>query len=217
MPLSPRKAARLSALGITPWRRRGAPSESPALKEEGAASRVRESEAPEPVIAEPAVVAPVVDAPAPPAPRFVFECCVLEDHLLLIDADALLSGQGARAQLSEAADALRVLYLQSHGTLPKGKVARHRFAWPQLEGEGLTQDQGAAEAALLAYVGRILADKGRLLLLTAEDASAAVAAQRRVLAEQLPQARFRAGAVPVLEAEPGRARQALWMCLQGLA
>jgi hypothetical protein len=234
MSLSSKKAARLSALGITAWRRRGVIDDAPtpAMPESAvtepvvAEPVVTEPVVAEPVVAEPAVTEPAVTesarpmpaarpAPFTPVPRFAFECCVVEDHLLLVDADALTAGQGARAQLSEAADALRVLYLQCHGALPKGKIARHRFVWPQLEGEGLTQDQAAAEAALLAYVGRVLADKGRLLVLTAEEASAAVAAQLRVLSEQLPQARFRAGRMPVVEAEPGRSRQALWMRIQG--
>lgn len=206
MSLSSRKAARLAALGITPWRRRGVKDDEPTPTEAPAPDPSPARLVPEPVVPE----SPL------PVPRFTFECCVLEDHLLLVDADALTAGQGARAQLGEAADALRVLYLQCHGALPKGKVARHRFAWPQLEGEGLAQDQAAAEAALLAYVGRVLADKGRLLVLTGEAPSAAVATQLLALSQQLPQARLRAGRLPVLEAEPGPSRQALWMCLQGV-
>ena len=105
-------------------------------------------------------------------------------------SDSLSDGQAARAQLAEAADALRVLYLQSHGMLPKAKAQRHQFVWPQVADGGLDQGQGAAEAALLGYVGRVLADKGRLLVLTPVVPGEAVTAQLSALERQLPQARL---------------------------
>ncbi|MGB0318413.1 MAG: hypothetical protein ACPGAD_06175, partial [Pseudomonadales bacterium] len=143
-------------------------------------------------------------------PRFTFECVVLEDHLLLADRTAFQDGQGARAQLAEAADALRVLYLQSHGMLPKAKAQRHQFVWPQVADGGLDQGQGAAEAALLGYVGRVLADKGRLLVLTPAAPGEAVTAQLSALERQLPQARLCRGIMPELQADPAAPRQALW-------
>lgn len=152
--------------------------------------------------------------PAPEAmsspPRFTFECVVLEDHLLLADQAAFQDGQGSRAQLAEAADALRVLYLQSHGALPRTKAQRHQFVWPQLADEGLDQAQSAAEAALLGYVGRVLAAKGRLLVLTPSAPGEAVAAQLSALERQLPQARLCTGIMPELQADPAAPRQALW-------
>ncbi|MEE3110228.1 MAG: hypothetical protein VX323_09305 [Pseudomonadota bacterium] len=143
-------------------------------------------------------------------PCFTFECVVLEDHLLLADRTAFQDGQGARAQLAEAADALRVLYLQSHGMLPKAKAQRHQFVWPQVADGGLDQGQGAAEAALLGYVGRVLADKGRLLVLTPVVPGEAVTAQLSALERQLPQARLCRGIMPELQADPAAPRQALW-------
>ena len=258
---SSRQRTRLSALGITRWRRRGG-----ALNEEepdeASASVVAEAPvgttadlAPEPQVAAPEApgssalspaprvdfkpapeialspdptappkAAPLLDAgpepepaPAPePAeamaspPRFTFECVVLEDHLLLADRAALQDGQGARAQLAEAADALRVVYLQTHGTLPKAKAQRHQFVWPQLTDGGLDQGQAAAEAALLGYIGRVLADKGRLLVLTPPAPGEAVAAQLSALERQLPQARLCQGIMPELQADPAAPRQALW-------
>jgi hypothetical protein len=241
---SSRQATRLSALGITRWRRRGgalheeesgeapavAPAEAPArLAAEATALAVPAPDPQPPVpaasaspvprpapalVPEPAVetAPPPEAAPAPmaPPPRFTFECVVLEDHLLLADRTAFQDGQGARAQLAEAADALRVVYLQSHGALPKSKAQRHQFVWPQLADGGLDQGQAAAEAALLGYVGRVLADKGRLLLLTPPAPDDAVAAQLLALERQLPQARLCKGILPVLQADPAAPRQALW-------
>ena len=227
---SSRQRTRLSALGITRWRRRGgalnegAPDEASASVAAVAPAVTTADLAPEP---EPLPAAPEgrasavptptptpAPAPAPEAmaspPRFTFECVVLEDHLLLADRTALQDGQGARAQLAEAADALRVVYLQSHGTLPKAKAQRHQFVWPQLADGGLDQGQAAAEAALLGYVGRVLADKGRLLVLTPPAPGEAVAAQLAALERQLPQARLCKGIMPELQADPAAPRQALW-------
>ena len=210
---SSRQRTRLSALGITRWRRRGPPliEEEPdetsanVTPEAQALAMVDLAPAPEP---EPEPVrAP--DATASP-PRFTFECVVLEDHLLLADRTALQDGQGARAQLAEAADALRMVYLRSHGALPKTKAQRHQFVWPQLADGGLDQGQAAAEAALLGYVGRVLADKGRLLVLTPPAPEAAVAAQLSALERQLPQARLCKGIMPELQADPAAPRQVLW-------
>ena len=259
---SSRQRTRLSALGITRWRRRGAalnegapdeasasvaavapamttadlapepePQPQPAAPEARASSvpspaaRVDFEPAPE-IVRSPVPTAPpeapsLLDAgpdsepaPAPEAmalpPRFTFECVVLEDHLLLADRTALQDGQGARAQLAEAADALRVVYLQSHGTLPKAKAQRHQFVWPQLADGGLDQGQAAAESALLGYVGRVLADKGRLLVLTPPAPGEAIAAQLAALERQLPQARLCKGIMPELQADPAAPRQALW-------
>ena len=213
---SSRQATRLSALGITRWRRRGgplheeesgkAPAEAPArLAAEATALAVP---APDPQPPVPAASAP--PAPMAPPPRFTFECVVLEDHLLLADRAGFQDGQGARAQLAEAADALRVVYLQSHGALPKSKAQRHQFVWPQLADGGLDQGQAAAEAALLGYVGRVLADKGRLLVLTPPAPDDAVAAQLAALERQLPQARLCKGIMPAPQADPAAPRQALW-------
>jgi len=255
---SSRQRTRLSALGITRWRRRGgalneeepdeasanvtaeaqtattadlAPEPQPVAPEALASSvpspapTVDSGPAPEIVLSPdptaPAKAAPLLDAgpapapaPAPEAmgspPRFTFECVVLEDHLLLADRTALQDGQGAWAQLAEAADALRVVYLQTHGTLPKAKAQRHQFVWPQLTDGGLDQGQAAAEAALLGYVGRVLADKGRLLVLTPSAPGEAVAAQLSALERQLPQARLCKGIMPALQADPAAPRQALW-------
>ena len=251
---SSRQRTRLSALGITRWRRRGgalneeepdeasanvtaeaqtattadlAPKPQPVAPEALASSvpspapTVDSGPAPEiapsPDPTAPPKAAPLLDAgpaPAPEAmgspPRFTFECVVLEDHLLLADRTALQDGQGARAQLAEAADALRVVYLQTHGTLPKAKAQRHQFVWPQLTDGGLDQGQAAAEAALLGYVGRVLADKGRLLVLTPSAPGEAVAAQLSALERQLPQARLCKGIMPALQADPAAPRQALW-------
>ena len=255
---SSRQRTRLSALGITRWRRRGgalneeepdeasanvtaeaqtattadlAPKPQPVAPEALASSvpspapTVDSGPAPEiapsPDPTAPPKAAPLLDAgpapapaPAPEAmgspPRFTFECVVLEDHLLLADRTALQDGQGARAQLAEAADALRVVYLQTHGTLPKAKAQRHQFVWPQLTDGGLDQGQAAAEAALLGYVGRVLADKGRLLVLTPPAPGEAVAAQLSALERQLPQARLCKGIMPALQADPAAPRQALW-------
>ncbi len=239
---SSRQRTRLSALGITRWRRRGGPLNEeepdearanvtaeaqaaatadlgpelqPAAPEAPASSVPTPTPEPEPVpVPEPEpepepepVRAP--DAMASP-PRFIFECVVLEDHLLLADRMALQDGQGARAQLAEAADALRMVYLQSHGALPKTKAQRHQFVWPQLADGGLDQGQAAAEAALLGYVGRVLADKGRLLVLTPPAPEAAVAAQLSALERQLPQARLCKGLMPELQADPAAPRQVLW-------
>ena len=210
---SSRQRTRLSALGITRWRRRGPPliEEEPdetsanVTPEAQALAMVDLAPAPEP---EPEPVrAP--DATASP-PRFTFECVVLEDHLLLADRMALQDGQGARAQLAEAADALRMVYLRSHGALPKTKAQRHQFVWPQLADGGLDQGQAAAEAALLGYVGRVLADKGRLLVLTPPAPGEAVAAQLAALERQLPQARLCKGIMPELQADPAAPRQVLW-------
>lgn len=234
-----RQRTRLGALGITRWRRRGCP-----VPDEASASAAAEAQplttadlAPEPQPAAPEAAAssvpkptpapaPAVDLgplpeaePAPDAmaspPRFTFECVVLEDHLLLADRTALQDGQGARAQLAEAADALRVVYLQTHGTLPKAKAQRHQFVWPQLADGGLDQGQAAAEAALLGYVGRVLADKGRLLVLTPTVPGEAVAAQLSALERLLPQARLCKGIMPLLQADPAAPRQALWTRLLG--
>ena len=251
---SSRQRTRLSALGITRWRRRGgalneeepdeasanvtaeaqtattadlAPKPQPVAPEALASSvpspapTVDSGPAPEiapsPDPTAPPKAAPLLDAgpaPAPEAmgspPRFTFECVVLEDHLLLADRTALQDGQGARAQLAEAADALRLVYLQTHGTLPKAKAQRHQFVWPQLTDGGLDQGQAAAEAALLGYVGRVLADKGRLLVLTPSAPGEAVAAQLSALERQLPQARLCKGIMPALQADPAAPRQALW-------
>jgi len=237
---SSRQRTRLSALGITRWRRRGPPliEEEPA---EASANVTPEAQAvamvdlaPEPKPAAPEAPASSVPTPTPapapapepepePAPepvrapdatasppRFTFECVVLEDHLLLADRMALQDGQGARAQLAEAADALRMVYLQSHGALPKTKAQRHQFVWPQLADGGLDQGQAAAEAALLGYVGRVLADKGRLLVLTPPAPGEAVAAQLSALERQLPQARLCKGLMPELQADPAAPRQVLW-------
>lgn len=229
---SSKQRSRLSALGITRWRRRGTPlkEEEPA---EASANVSAEAQAvatanfaPEPRPAAPEApassVATPATAPAPEPepvrtpgataspPRFTFECVVLEDHLLLADRTAFQDGQGARAQLAEAADALRVLYLQSHGMLPKAKAQRHQFVWPQVADGGLDQGQGAAEAALLGYVGRVLADKGRLLVLTPAAPGEAVTAQLSALERQLPQARLCRGIMPELQADPAAPRQALW-------
>lgn len=229
---SSRQRTRLSALGITRWRHRG----TPLKEEEPAEASVNVSAeaqavatanlAPEPRPAAPEAPASSVPTPTPataPAPEpvrapgatasppcFTFECVVLEDHLLLADRTAFQDGQGARAQLAEAADALRVLYLQSHGMLPKAKAQRHQFVWPQVADGGLDQGQGAAEAALLGYVGRVLADKGRLLVLTPAVPGEAVAAQLSALERQLPQARLCRGIMPELQADPAAPRQALW-------
>ena len=233
---SSKQRSRLSALGITRWRHRG----TPLKEEEPAEASVNVSAeaqavatanlAPEPTPAAPEAPASSVPTPTPtpataPAPEpepvrapgatasppcFTFECVVLEDHLLLADRTAFQDGQGARAQLAEAADALRVLYLQSHGMLPKAKAQRHQFVWPQLADGGLDQGQGAAEAALLGYVGRVLADKGRLLVLTPAVPSEAVTAQLSALERQLPQARLCRGIMPELQADPAAPRQALW-------
>ena len=261
---SSRQRTRLSALGITRWRRRGgalneeAPDEAsasvaavapavttanlapePEPQPQPAAPEARASSVPSPaaradfgpapeiarspVPTAPPEAASLLDAgpesepapaPAPEAmaspPRFTFECVVLEDHLLLADRTALQDGQGARAQLAEAADALRVVYLQSHGTLPKAKAQRHQFVWPQLADGGLDQGQAAAESALLGYVGRVLADKGRLLVLTPPAPGEAIAAQLAALERQLPQARLCKGIMPELQADPAAPRQALW-------
>lgn len=206
---SSRQRTRLSALGITRWRRRGPPliEEEP---EETSANVTPEAQAlamvdlapePEPVRAPDATASP---------PRFTFECVVLEDHLLLADRTAFQDGQGARAQLAEAADALRMVYLRSHGALPKTKAQRHQFVWPQLADGGLDQGQAAAEAALLGYVGRVLADKGRLLVLTPPAPGEAVAAQLAALERQLPQARLCKGIMPELQADPAAPRRVLW-------
>lgn len=229
---SSRQRTRLSALGITRWRHRG----TPLKEEEPAEASVNVSAeaqavatanlAPEPRPAAPEAPASSVPTPTPataPAPEpvrapgaaasppcFTFECVVLEDHLLLADRTAFQDGQGARAQLAEAADALRVLYLQSHGMLPKAKAQRHQFVWPQVADGGLDQGQGAAEAALLGYVGRVLADKGRLLVLTPAVPGEAVTAQLSALERQLPQARLCRGIMPELQADPAAPRQALW-------
>ncbi|MEC8718064.1 MAG: hypothetical protein VXX81_09575, partial [Pseudomonadota bacterium] len=225
---SSRQRTRLSALGITRWRHRG----TPLKEEEPAEASVNVSAeaqavatanlAPEPRPAAPEAPASSVPTPATaPAPEpepgatasppcFTFECVVLEDHLLLADRTAFQDGQGARAQLAEAADALRVLYLQSHGMLPKAKAQRHQFVWPQVADGGLDQGQGAAEAALLGYVGRVLADKGRLLVLTPAVPGEAVTAQLSALERQLPQARLCRGIMPELQADPAAPRQALW-------
>ena len=229
---SSRQRTRLSALGITRWRHRG----TPLKEEEPAEASVNVSAeaqavatanlAPEPRPAAPVALASSVPTPATaPAPEpepvrapgatasppcFTFECVVLEDHLLLADRTAFQDGQGARAQLAEAADALRVLYLQSHGMLPKAKAQRHQFVWPQVADGGLDQGQGAAEAALLGYVGRVLADKGRLLVLTPAVPGEAVTAQLSALERQLPQARLCRGIMPELQADPAAPRQALW-------
>lgn len=217
-----RQATRLSALGITRWRRRG----GPAPEEEGTRAPVAEAATapppapqrrpaatidPEPALetTQPTETTPTPEAMASP-PRFTFECVVLEDHLLLADRTAFQDGQGARAQLAEAADALRVVYLQSHGVLPKAKAQRHQFVWPQLADGGLDQGQAAAEAALLGYVGRVLADKGRLLVLTPLAPGEAVAAQLSALERQLPQARLCKGIMPELQADPAAPRRALW-------
>lgn len=231
---SSRQVTRLSALGITRWRRRGAavPSDGHASPPVAAlaVTAPRSEPQPRPVVAAVAVPpepppelrpAPAADLKAPPEPapppqamssppRFTFECVVLEDHLLLADRLAFQDGQGARAQLAEAADALRVLYLQSHGVLPKAKAQRHQFVWPQLADGGLDHGQAAAEAALLGYVGRVLADKGRLLVLTPPSPGEAVAAQLAALERQLPQARLCKGIMPALQADPAAPRQALW-------
>ena len=229
---SSRQRTRLSALGITRWRHRG----TPLKEEEPAEASVNVSAeaqavatanlAPEPRPAAPEAPASSVPTPTPataPAPEpvrapgatasppcFTFECVVLEDHLLLADRTAFQDGQAARAQLAEAADALRVLYLQSHGMLPKAKAQRHQFVWPQVADGGLDQGQGAAEAALLGYVGRVLADKGRLLVLTPVVPGEAVTAQLSALERQLPQARLCRGIMPELQADPAAPRQALW-------
>jgi len=255
---SSRQRTRLSALGITRWRRRGGalneeePDEASANVTAEAQTATTADLAPEPQPVAPEALASSVPSPAPtvdsgPAPeivlspdptappkaaplldagpglepgpaseamgsppRFTFECVVLEDHLLLADRTALQDGQGARAQLAEAADALRVVYLQTHGTLPKAKAQRHQFVWPQLTDGGLDQGQAAAEAALLGYVGRVLADKGRLLVLTPSAPGEAVAAQLSALERQLPQARLCKGIMPALQADPAAPRQALW-------
>lgn len=232
---SSRQLTRLSALGITRWRRRGGPlqGEEPGEESPSATAEAQAVMAPVPdpqprpaaeVAARPATrPAPVVETPEMPPPeaapvrastasppRFTFECVVLEDHLLLADRTALQDGQGARAQLAEAADALRVVYLQTHGTLPKAKAQRHQFVWPQLTDGGLDQGQVAAEAALLGYIGRVLADKGRLLVLTPPAPGEAVAAQLSALERQLPQARLCQGIMPELQADPAAPRQALW-------
>ncbi len=245
---SSRQATRLSALGITRWRRRGgalhgeapgeaatdAPVRSAAEAQAGTATvpdpqppapaaaasappvpRPAPARAPEPAVAPEPVVEtapPPEAAPAPmaPPPRFTFECVVLEDHLLLADRTAFQDGQGARAQLAEAADALRVVYLRSHGALPKTKAQRHQFVWPQLAYGELDQGQAAAEAALLGYVGRVLAAKGRLLVLTPPAPDDAVAAQLSALERQLPQARLCKGILPELQADPAAPRRALW-------
>jgi len=237
---SSRQRTRLGALGITRWRRRGtplkeeepaeasadvtaeaqavatanlAPEPKPAAPEAPASSVPTPTPTPEPE-PEPESEPESEPAPAPEAmaspPRFTFECVVLEDHLLLADRTALQDGQGARAQLAEAADALRVVYLQSHGALPKTKAQRHQFVWPQLADGGLDQGQAAAEAALLGYVGRVLADKGRLLVLTPPAPGEAVAAQLSALERQLPQARLCKGLMPELQADPAAPRQVLW-------
>ena len=237
---SSRQLTRLSALGITRWRRRGGPlqGEEPGEESPSATAEAQAVMAPVPdpqprpaaeVAARPATrPAPVVETPEMPPPempppeaapvrastasppRFTFECVVLEDHLLLADRTAFQDGQGARAQLAEAADALRVVYLQSHGMLPKTKAQRHQFVWPQLADATLDQGQAAAEAALLGYVGRVLADKGRLLVLTPPAPNDAVAAQLSALERQLPQARLCKGIMPELQADPAAPRQALW-------
>jgi len=228
---STRQATRLSALGITRWRRRGAPLllENTAGPSAAALEVRVPAEDPQPSLAA-GVAAPAVHVPAlapaaevtpaleakpareaTPSPlRFTFECVVLEDHLLLADRAAFQDGQGGRAQLAEAADALRVVYLQSHGVLPSTKAQRHQFVWPQLADEGLDQGQAAAEAALLGYVGRVLADKGRLLVLTPSAPGEAVAAQLSALERQLPQARLCTGIMPELQADPAAPRQVLW-------
>ena len=235
---SSRQRTRLSALGITRWRHRGTPlkEEEPAEASVNVSAEAQAvataNLAPEPRPAAPEAPASSVPTPTPtpataPAPEpepepvrapgatasppcFTFECVVLEDHLLLADRTAFQDGQGARAQLAEAADALRVLYLQSHGMLPKAKAQRHQFVWPQVADGGLDQGQGAAEAALLGYVGRVLADKGRLLVLTPAVPGEAVTAQLSALERQLPQARLCRGIMPELQADPAAPRQALW-------
>ena len=231
---SSKQRSRLSALGITRWRRRGTPlkEEEPAEVSANVSAEAQAvataNFAPEPRPAAPEAPASSVPTPTPataPAPEpepvrapgatasppcFTFECVVLEDHLLLADRTAFQDGQGARAQLAEAADALRVLYLQSHGMLPKAKAQRHQFVWPQVADGGLDQGQGAAEAALLGYVGRVLADKGRLLVLTPAVPGEAVTAQLSALERQLPQARLCRGIMPELQADPAAPRQALW-------
>jgi hypothetical protein len=63
---------------------------------------------------------------------------------------------------------------------------------------------------LLGYVGRVLADKGRLLVLTPVVPGEAVTAQLSALERQLPQARLCRGIMPELQADPAAPRQALW-------